>query len=126
VSSPAPRSAFPRGPFVPVPADYLDRLMPALHESEWRVLLVVLRQTLGWADPSGAGGRKERDWITAGQFAQKTGLHRDSVSRAVRSLVTMGLLRVESATGEVLDTPQLRRRHGSRLYYRPLTPPTHE
>ena len=106
------------GPFVPVPAAYIDRLMPALLESEWRVFLVILRQALGWVDPSGATGRKERDWISMGQFARKTGLHRDSISRAVQSLLTLGLIQVESATGVPLDTPALRRRHGSRLYYR--------
>jgi DNA-binding IclR family transcriptional regulator len=53
-----------------------------------------------------------------GQFARKTGLHRDSIGRAVESLVRLGLIRVESAEGDLLDTPALRKRYGARLYYR--------
>ena len=52
--------------FVPVPAVCFDVLMPALTDSEWRILCVVLRQTLGWTD--GQSGRKERDWITQSSF----------------------------------------------------------
>jgi hypothetical protein len=106
------------GPFVMLPCDFIDYLMPALLESEWRVLLVILRQTRGWVAAEGYAGRKERDWISMGQFAQKTGLHRDSIGRAVEGLVRLGLIRVESEEGKLLDTPALRKRYGARLYYR--------
>jgi phage replication O-like protein O len=105
-------------PFIRVPQDYIDRLMPALHESEWRVLLVILRQTEGWSAQPGATRRKERDWITMGQFAKKTGLHRDTISRAVQSLVALNLIRVETLSGASLDTPEVRKKHGGRVYYR--------
>ncbi len=108
----------PQASFLSLPHVYIDTLMPALLESEWRVLLVIFRQTQGWTDGEGGGVRKERDWISMSQFAKKTGLHRDSVSRAVQSLLTLGLIQVESASGELLDTPALRKRHGARLYYR--------
>lgn len=106
------------GPFVMLPLDFMDRLMPALMESEWRVLLVILRQTRGWVAADGHAGRKDRDWISMGQFARKTGLHRDSIGRAVESLVRLGLIRVESEEGTLLNTPALRKRYGVRLYYR--------
>lgn len=108
----------PSGAFLSLPHVYIDTLMPALLESEWRVLLVIFRQTHGWVDGDDKETRKERDWISMNQFAKKTGLHRDSVSRAVQSLLALGLIRVESASGEVLDTPVLRKKHGARLYYR--------
>jgi hypothetical protein len=64
------------GPFVPVPAFYLDRAMPVLTDTELRVLLVVIRQTLGWAAGGQAGNRKERDWISLRQFERSSSLAR--------------------------------------------------
>ena len=106
------------GAFLMIPHVYIDKFMPGLLESEFRVLLLILRQTIGWVDREGHTGRKERDWISMGQFAQKTGLHRESIGRAVQSLIDLGLIRVESATGVPLSTPLLRKQHNSRLYYR--------
>ena len=104
--------------FLMVPQVYIDKIMPGLLESEWRVLLVILRQTWGWISPDGLTNRKERDWISMGQFCQKAGLHRESVSHAVQSLIGMGLIQAETEARVLLTPPELRRRNGSRVYYR--------
>ncbi len=105
--------------FLPVPLAYFA-LMPSLSESEWRVLLVILRQTLGWIDPASPTGRKERDWITQSQFREKTGKSRDSISLAVASLVNQGLISVEDRAGGPLSTPKSRQNNRDRLYFRLL------
>ena len=100
--------------FVPVPSVYLDEVMPWLTDTEWRVLLVVIRQTIGW--------NKERDWITRSQLAYKTGRSQDAVTRAVEGLVRAELIVVEDGHGEVMPSPMERqRRSRERLHYRILT-----
>lgn len=118
------RKSIPEHPLavatVPVPAVYFDELMPALTDAEWRVLCVVLRQILGWSDPASPTLRKERDWITQSQFRWRTGKSRDSLSRAIASLVELGLIQVENESGESLRTASSRRLARQRLYYRPI------
>ena len=100
-----------REPFVPVPSAYLDDVMPWLTDTEWRVLIVVLRQTVGW--------KKERDWITRSQIAYKTGRSQDAVTRAVEGLVRVGLIAVEDVSGTTLASAgERRRRSRDRLHYR--------
>jgi hypothetical protein len=105
-------------PAIPVPAFYVDAVMPALNDAEWRVLCVVIRQTLGWVDVGDRKLRKGRDWITHGQFKARTGKSGDSVSKAIASLVQLGLVVVENEAGELLRYASARRRARSRLYYR--------
>ena len=106
-------------PFVPVPAIYIDQVMPTLSDSEWRILCVVIRQTLGWVDEQSPNGRKERDWITQSQFREKTGgKSRDSISLGIASLVKRGLVVVENREGKLLSTPKSRQTNRDRLYFR--------
>jgi phage replication O-like protein O len=105
-------------PFVPVPLVYIDVVLPALTDTELRVLLVIIRQTLGWSDATQPERRKERDWITQSQFQRKTGKSRDAISRAVKGLVEKKLIQVENRAGEPLETPQKRQRARDRLFYR--------
>ena len=106
-------------PFVPVPSILIDRLLPRLTDTELRVLLVVIRQTLGWVDSQGANqqARKRRDWISQSQLMGKTGKSRDSVSRAVGALVDAGLVVVEKSSGELLTNAYDRKKARTRLYY---------
>ena len=108
------------GPVVPVPALLLDRLLPALTDTELRVLLIVTRQTLGWVDEGreSAHGRKYRDWMSQSQLQAKTGKSRDSVSRAVGALVEARLIVVENPAGEELTSPRSRKLARTRLFYR--------
>lgn len=101
-------------PFVPVPTRLIDEVMPTLGDTEWRILCVVTRATLGWRE---GAGRKRRDWITHAQLKRRTGRAGEAVSRAVQSLVRRGCLIVSDESGVVLPTPDVRRRSGGRLYY---------
>ena len=101
----------------PVPNDLLDRVMPTLRDTELRVLLVVVRQTIGWQAGQYSGQRKERDWLTQSQLMRRTGRANGAVSRAVDALVRAGLITVTDRGGTLLKTPAERRRYLGNLYY---------
>lgn len=102
----------------PVPNALLDRVMPTLRDTELRVLLVVVRQTLGWQEGPSSSQRKERDWLTQSQLMGRTGRGSGAVAHAVEVLVQAGLIEVQDRTGKPVRTPAERRRHLGRLYYR--------
>lgn len=106
---------------VPVPNRLFDDVMPGLSDTQLRVLLVVLRQTLGWREGDDRGGwrHKRRDWISQGQMARRTGRGTVAVSRAVAALVDAGLVVAEDYRGRPLDTPAKRRMHIGHVYFRP-------
>jgi DNA-binding transcriptional ArsR family regulator len=117
------------GAVVPVPAILLDRMLPVLTDNELRVLLIIIRQTLGWVSEgarrvseentrANPHGRKYRDWISQSQMMAKTGKSRDSVSRATGSLLEAGLIVVENQKGVAFATPKARRLARTRFYYR--------
>ena len=106
------------GGTTPVPNRLLDLVMPGLRDSELRVLLVVVRQTLGWQVGVDSSHRKERDWLTQSQLMRRTGRASEAVARAVDSLVRGGLIDVLDREGTPLTTPAERRRHLGHLYYR--------
>lgn len=109
------------GPYVPVPAFYFD-ILSELKPSTVVVLLIVLRQTLGWTDKQ-TGWRKEREWISQSQLALRSGLNRETVGIAVQALIGHGLVRAETEDEEPLHDPKARRRNRGRIYYRPVVPP---
>lgn len=100
----------------PFPNRLLDEVMPALKDTEWRLLCVVVRQTLGWTD--GTGRRKEQDWLTHSQLKARTNRASAAVSQGVEGLVRRGLIEVRNEAGELLLTPQERRRARGQLFYR--------
>ena len=102
----------------PVPTWLVDEVMPRLRDTELRVLLVVVRQTLGWQEGPDPMHRKERDWLTQSQLMRRTGRASEAVSRAVDALIRAGLIEVLDQAGGTLVTPAERRRHLGRLYYR--------
>jgi hypothetical protein len=102
--------------FVPVPAVLIDTVMPRLSDTEWRLLCVVVRATIGWRD-NASGRRKARDWLTQGQLRRRTGRGSEALSHAVDGLVRRGLVVVTNASGKPLSTRTLRRRCGGRLYF---------
>ena len=109
-----PDTAFPTRS-TPFPSHLIDDIMPLLSDTEWRVLCVVVRQTLGWED--GQGGRKREDWLTQSQLKARTGRASEAVSRAIEGLVQKGLVQVCSEAGEALATTQERRRCPGRLLF---------
>ncbi len=102
---------------MPVPNVLFDDLLPTLKDTEVRVLLVVLRATLGWRDKEGR--TKTRDWLSHAQLVRRTGRGSEAVSSAVGVLVRRGLIVVETSGGIPLQTAPERRRHLGRLYFRP-------
>lgn len=101
----------------PVPNDLLDQVMPTLRDTELRVLLVIVRQTLGWQKGPEPSQRKTKDWLTQSQLMRRTGRASEAVARAVDALVQAGLISVLNQAGMTLRTPAERRRHLGHLYY---------
>ncbi len=66
------------------PNDLVDHWMPHLKEGELKVLLVIIRKTLGW--------HKIRDKISISQLMQFTGMSRPSVIDSSDSLASKGII----------------------------------
>jgi hypothetical protein len=101
----------------PVPNALFDNHLKGLHLAELKVLLVIIRQTLGWEDKKTKNGRKDLDWISNSQLVQKTGCSPRAINVAVQQLVIKDLIRVLSIKGELLDSPE-KRRGQPKLYFR--------
>jgi biotin operon repressor len=101
----------------PVPNVIFDVYLKDLSSAELKVLLVVIRQTLGWADRRGMYGRKETDWISGSQLRQKTGSSKRAITSAIDLLVRRRIIEVEDDRGHTLNHP-LERKGKTRLYYR--------
>ena len=101
----------------PVPNIIFDFYLRDLNAIELKVLLIIVRQTLGWADRRGMFGRKEADWISGSQFIKKTGSSRRAISSAIDQLVKKGLIEVLDDYGTVLKYSE-QRKGKLRLYYR--------
>jgi hypothetical protein len=110
-SRPWPRT----GGTTPFPNILIDRVMPHLTDTEWRVLVVVVRQTFGWS--AGKGKRKAVDSLSHAQFKAKTGREGAAISRAIDRLVRVGLVVVRDERGQIMDSSQARRRAKGRLYF---------
>jgi hypothetical protein len=120
------------GGSTPFPNILLDTFMPLLTDTEWRVLCVVVRQTLGWRaanpDEDSSSGRsatkthpnqvrKRSDWISQRQLMKRTGRASEAVSKAIEGLVRKHLLDIRAETGEDMSSPQARRRNCGKLWY---------
>ncbi len=89
-------------------------ILNTLSEKELKVLLVILRQTVGWVSKNGK--RKSRDWISHRYFINKTGLSRKSITRAISLLINKKLIRAETKTKEELINSKARKGH-MHIYY---------
>ena len=104
---------------VPIPNRLFDEVLPELTDTELRVLLIVMRSTLGWREGSddGTWRFKRRDWITHRQLIRRTGRSSASVSSAIQSLIDASLIVVEDASGKQLMSALERRVTIGKLYY---------
>jgi hypothetical protein len=100
----------------PVPNVIFDVYLKELNSTELKVLLVVIRQTLGWADRRGMYGRKETDWISGSQLRQKTGSSERAITSAVEALIRKRLIEVHDERGQVLSYSK-DRQGKTKLYY---------
>jgi hypothetical protein len=88
--------------YTSIPNYIFDEFQPNLKPSELSVLLVIIRQTLGYIDRS-TGKRKRRDWIAIRLFEKKTGLSNRTISLAIERLISIGLVRASNTKNEVLE-----------------------
>lgn len=70
--------------YTQTPNSFFDEWVPKLKEGELRVMLVIMRQTFGW--------QKTWDYISLSQLEKKTGMYRQGVIQALRSLIKKGLV----------------------------------
>jgi len=112
---PKTRQAPPWGGTTPVPNFLLDRVMPRLTDTEWRVLCVIVRQTFGWH--LGPGKRKQSDWLSHYQLKRRTGRQSAAVSRAIDRLVKRGLITVRDSHERLVSSTAARRRSKSHLLF---------
>lgn len=99
-----------------VPNYLFDFLLPQLSIAEVKVLMVIIRQTIGWKDEKSTDGRKYRDWISSSQLQSKTGCSRRAISTAINHLVQKGIIVVSGTDRNVLLQPE-ERKGKSRLYF---------
>lgn len=99
----------------PFPNFLLDRVMPRLSDTEWRLLTVIVRQTFGWN--LGHGQRKSADWMSHTQLKQRTGRASAALSRSIDVLVRSGLIVVRDSLGHRLITSADRRRSRQHLAF---------
>lgn len=102
------------GSFVPFPTALFDEQMPKLKDTEWRLLCVIVRQTLGWQSGK---GRKVRDWMSQKQLMARTGRNSAALSAALDSLIRQNLIQCQDVKGNPLHDAKQRRRHRGRLYF---------
>lgn len=100
----------------PFPNFLIDEVMPFLKDTEWRLLCIIVRQTLGHIDAT-TKRRKTSDWITQKQFLEKTGRNRAALSRAIEALVNRGIIEVRTENGRLLTSATKRRQHKGRAIY---------
>lgn len=103
------------GGSTPFPNVLIDKVMPRLRDTEWRLLTVLIRQTLGWN--LGNGQRKVTDWLSHGQLRRKTGRSSAAISLAIEFLCRNNLIRVSDGRGQPLQTAFERRRNRGRIYF---------
>jgi len=98
-----------------IPNHILDKFLPLLTEAELKIILVIIRQTLGWIIKA-TGKRKHRDRISNSQFQQKTGMSKRIITKSIQTLITKELIEVTDRKGNLLSEPLLRK--GKKwLYY---------
>ena len=97
-----------------------DHFLKELKCAELKILLVIIRQTLGWSDSQSETGRKESDWISGSQLREKTGCSPRAITSATEILIQKNLIEISDHYGSMLDSPQ-RRKGKTKLFYRPTS-----
>src|SRR5690349_21150276 len=100
----------------PVPNMLFDVILRELSGAELKVLLIIIRQTLGWRDPTAKFGRKEQDWISGTHLQSKTALSRRAISIAIDQLVKRELIEVSDGINALNEAST--RKGKVRLYFR--------
>lgn len=98
----------------------LDEWMSRLSGPEFKILVLLVRQTLGYAMDKDTGRRKERDWMNIKQIMKKTGIKSDrTISKSVARLSdTLKIIETVTESGYLLANPKKREQHSGKIYYR--------
>jgi hypothetical protein len=99
----------------PIPNWVLDKALKKLSETELKILLVIIRSTLGWYDPK-TKKRKSRDWLSNAQLSERSGLSERSITIGIKSLLEKQLIDVTDEVGNLLKTAD-QRRFARRIFY---------
>jgi hypothetical protein len=99
----------------PTPNSLLDVAL-TLPETEARLLLLVTRDTIGYA--AGPGLRRASVRLSHKQIGRRIGRSSTAISQAIEGLVSRGLLEVTDEAGAVLATGRERRAQRSALRFR--------
>lgn len=100
----------------PVPNALFDEWLLKLKSAELKVLMVIIRQTLGWKEKN-CSDRKVADWISGSQLRLKTGSSARAISSAIEALVKKELIEVRDDQNHILTNPD-ERKGKTRLFYR--------
>lgn len=100
-----------------IPNTLIDTHLTSLSEKELKLLLIIIRQTVGWKDKNGE--RKKRDYISHRYFISATGLSSKSVSTGISLLLDKNLISIENESGVELSSHK-QRKGRFRKYYRCL------
>lgn len=100
----------------PVPNGLFDEHLPRLKSTELKLLLIIIRQTLGWRDQR-TGKRKQKDWISGSQLREKTGCSRRALTDATAELIKKKLIQVTGEVGIQLRTAE-ERKGKLRMFYK--------
>ena len=100
----------------PTPNIIFNGLMRKMNDTEFRIVMLVVRATLGWEADKETGMRKVEDWISSRQLKEKTGRHSGALSSAIDKCISEGWIEARDKNGELLDTKG--KRKGKNIYFR--------
>lgn len=100
-----------------VPNEVFDVYLRELKPGELKVLLVVVRQTLGYVVDSSTTRRRDRVWLSRNRLAKLTGLSKKAISQSITGLIAKSLIEIVNEDGRVL-TESSHRAKASRLIFR--------
>lgn len=95
--------------------------MPNMSDAELRLILIVIRQTIGWEEDKKTGRRKEKDWISGTQLRAKSGLSNKTITRARKMEYFNKWIETLDSDDNLLETPEQRRAAGQvhkKFFYR--------
>jgi len=98
----------------------LDEWISRLSGPEFKILMLLVRQTIGWMQDKDTGRRKDRDWMNIKQIMRKTGIKSDrTISKAIAKLSDqLKIIETVTESGFPLESPKKREEHSGKIYYR--------
>lgn len=90
-----------------LPNSLIDIHLKNLSEKELKILLLIIRQTVGFSD--GHGGRKNREWLSQKFISNRTGLSYKSISLGIHQLISKKLVIATNKKGAILSEPEARK-----------------